>query len=109
MPSIIIDEAHAVGDKLDKAAEQTQPPDPWSPNPPTCCGKFEEFIAAGFAFPFARPVLYNLERGELYTPGWIVYLYQKGGKGAPVLKGSLRVILNYCPFCGAKLEWNNRG
>ena len=109
MSTIIVDEAAAIGEKLDEAAAQTQPLDPCSHRPLVCCGKLDEFVAAGFAFPFVRPLLYNLERGEMYTPGWVVYLYRRGGKGAPVLKDSQRVILNYCPFCGAKLEWNNRG
>lgn len=58
-----------------------------------CCGKLEQLIAEGYGHPF------SCENGV-----WKIWLTKKKKSGNHNDKDYKKVIMTFCPFCGANLE-----
>ena len=74
---------------------------------PTCCGKLEE-VNKFAELPFERPMCVDEDTHNFYTGPWIVLLFRRtpSGKVSEKYVGLMR--LNFCPFCGEKLDTERR-
>lgn len=58
-----------------------------------CCGELERLIAEGYKFPF------SCEDGR-----WRILLTKRKKSGAHNDKDYKKILMDFCPFCGTRLE-----
>ena len=76
--------------------------DETSPRRSTCCGALE-LLEKQSGSPVYRPVRANMQSGQLSCNDWALRLTPITSGGRVSRKGHGAVLINYCPFCGAKL------
>lgn len=66
-----------------------------------CCGAIEK-LAGKFDWPLYRPLILDKETKDLKPGDWSIKLINLTSSGK-ISKDSATAIINYCPFCGARL------
>jgi len=67
-----------------------------------CCGTMEAYRNSGFEWPLDRPIMWSKNK-DMYASGWYISMMPSLESGKPDSKNRIRLQLDYCPFCGAKL------
>ncbi len=76
---------------------------------PICCGMLE-YINEEYPYPIEQPLNINFSTGQMDVSKWFIRLNKltKSGKISEASENRSLVRIEYCPFCGKKLEYDDK-